>query len=162
MLLDIPSRTMRRVQIPGNMYVVEAVAFAPDGNTLAVAIDRGKKTQTDLVVIGGLTQRLAAAGAGSIVLKDCPKVETPHAKGMEVLAFSPDGRRLLAGGRELGGEHLDVPAGGSAAAGAGEGDPGRRADGGGGVGAGRQAVPPVLLRRRRRTRARDLEAQVLN
>ena len=62
-LLDIPTRTMRRVQIPGNLYVVEAVAFAPDGDTLAVAIDRGKAKQTDLVVVGGLTQRLAGAGS---------------------------------------------------------------------------------------------------
>jgi WD40 repeat protein len=111
-LLDIPTRTMRRVQIPGNGYVVEAAAFAPDGNTLAVAIDRGKAKQTDLVVIGGLTQRLA--GAGSIAAKDCPKVETPHAKGMEVLAFSPDGRKLLAGGRDRVVSVWDVPAGGAA------------------------------------------------
>jgi hypothetical protein len=109
-LLDIPSRTLRRVQIPGNTYKVEALAFAPGGNALAVAIGRGKK-QSDLVVVGGLTDRLGAAEGGSVSVTDGPKVEMPHPKGVDVLAFSPDGKKLLAGGKD----HLvslwDVPAG---------------------------------------------------
>jgi len=109
-LLDIPSRTMRRVQIPGNTYKVEALAFAPGGDALAVVIDRGKK-ESALVVVGGLTDRLAAAGAGSVSVKDCPNVGTPHAKGVDVLAFSPDGKRLLAGGLDHVVSLWDVPAG---------------------------------------------------
>jgi WD40 repeat protein len=109
-IVDLVKRTVCRVQIrTGLNRPITAVAFSPNGETLAVAIEKGPKDGAELLVAGDLTTRIKNA-TPTLRTLDCQLVKIP-ANATE-LAFSPDGKRLAIGAKKNKSFSLwDVPAG---------------------------------------------------
>ena len=113
LLVEVPTRRVVRLEVALNASGgghVTALAFSPDGDRLAVAVDKQGKDNYQLQVIGGLTDRIRKS---TVVVRtnDCKPVRTPHTGSLTSLAFSPDGKHLLLGGDDQRLTTWDVPAG---------------------------------------------------
>jgi WD40 repeat protein len=123
-LWDIRTRQLRQT-IPIHKAILEALAFSPDGATLAIAFHDGTvrlwdvQTNTQFVVLEGNGQpieavafspdgrSLATAGWDSIVRIWNPRTGqlratlSGHDAPVVAIAFSPDSRTLISGGNDM-------------------------------------------------------------
>lgn len=100
MVVDVVKRTAVRVMLrTGRNRAVTALTFSPDGNKLAVGIERGPKEDPVVLVVGDLANRIKNARPG-VQTMDCQ--QTALTTTPTTLAFASDGKSLLAaGGTEL-------------------------------------------------------------
>ncbi|GLW62540.1 hypothetical protein Arub01_07840 [Actinomadura rubrobrunea] len=135
---DVPGRrrTGSAIRVPGHTDVVWAMAFSPDGRTLAVAgLDRTVRlfdvpARRQIggplpVTVGGMFtdlefspdgRRLAVAAADDTVRlfdtagrRPVGAALTGHTGAVTALAFGPDGRTLLTGSTDRTVRHWDLP-----------------------------------------------------
>ena len=115
LLVDLQKRRVMQVGVHGNQgngHIV-AMTFSPDGESVAVGMDRAGGDKLNLYVVGGLTERIAKATAATEAISptDCTMVKTPLNEKLSSIAFSPNGKQLLLAGEEHRVTIWDVPAG---------------------------------------------------